>query len=229
MNALAASECSSGCESGWTIYLNNSFLNHNPSPFIGAQDDDDDNGFYDEEDKYIKSKSEEDQEEDWSMVSDASSGPPHFPQHDESYNNFNAQQDINPGCFYSASKAASKRRSKKKKKVKENQHLQDKQLQQQQQHLPSFLDDTASSPLFDFSMNSISVSNQQISIESMVDYSQGFSATYFEVLAFFSLLFIIEDFTLGSKSYVTWFICAVSGKILIARPLWFSATISIRK
>ncbi|OIW11182.1 hypothetical protein TanjilG_15395 [Lupinus angustifolius] len=180
MNALAASECSSGCESGWTIYLNNSFLNHNPSPFIGAQDDDDDNGFYDEEDKYIKSKSEEDQEEDWSMVSDASSGPPHFPQHDESYNNFNAQQDINPGCFYSASKAASKRRSKKKKKVKENQHLQDKQLQQQQQHLPSFLDDTASSPLFDFSMNSISVSNQQISIESMVDYSQGFSATYFE-------------------------------------------------
>ncbi|KAF1873518.1 hypothetical protein Lal_00027556 [Lupinus albus] len=118
---------SSGCESGWTIYLDNSFLNHNPSPFIGAQGDADDNAFYDEEDKYIKSKSEEEEEEDWSMVSDASSGPPHFPQHD-SYYNFNAQQDIiNAGCFHSASKVASKRRIRKKEKVKENQHLQDKQ------------------------------------------------------------------------------------------------------
>ena len=143
MNALA-SECSSGCESGWTLYLEHSFLNQNASrrgtDFVSEEDD----GFYDE-DRDKKAKSVDAGEEDLSMVSDASSGPPHLPE-DESY--FNAQDN---GCFYSASKAAKVAQiSKKRQKVKENRHLED-------QHLPSFLDDTASSPVFDFSMVSLSM------------------------------------------------------------------------
>ncbi|XP_027362390.1 uncharacterized protein LOC113870001 [Abrus precatorius] len=155
MNALA-SECSSGCESGWTLYLEHSFhLNHNASSHRPSQFIEDD-GFYDQE-KDKKAKNEDAEEEDLSMVSDASSGPPHFPD---------AQDNAH---FHSSSKAAKlAKRSKKKQKVRENQHL------------PSFLDDTASSPLFDFSMNNATVTNQQTSTESMLDYSQGFSATYFE-------------------------------------------------
>ncbi|KAF6136877.1 hypothetical protein GIB67_018916 [Kingdonia uniflora] len=52
------SECSSGCESGWTMYLDQSSASPNPS----ERDDD-----------------------DASMVSDASSGPPHFQQQDQDY------------------------------------------------------------------------------------------------------------------------------------------------
>ncbi|XP_061354385.1 protein SOB FIVE-LIKE 5-like [Gastrolobium bilobum] len=165
MNALA-SVCSSGCESGWTLYLEHSFLNQNAS-HKGSQLISEDEGFY-EETKDKNPKNEDDGEEDLSMVSDASSGPPHFPE-DESY--FNAQDN---GCFYSTSKVTKlAKRSKKRQKVKENQHLED-------EHLSSFLDDTASSPVFGFSMNNVTVTKQQSSTESMLDYSQGFSATYFE-------------------------------------------------
>lgn len=131
MNALA-SQCSSGCESGWTLYLEHSFqLNHNASSHTSSQFIGEDNGFCDE-DKDKKAKKEEAEEEDLSMVSDASSGPPHLPD---------AQDN---GSFHSASKAAKLgKRSKKRQKVKENQHL------------PSFLDDTASSPIFDFPMVSL--------------------------------------------------------------------------
>ncbi|KAL5167805.1 hypothetical protein HKD37_11G030123 [Glycine soja] len=149
MNALA-SQCSSGCESGWTLYLEHSFqLNHNASSHTTSQ------LFKDKQTK----KLEEAEEEDLSMVSDASSGPPHLHLPDAQDN----------GSFYSASKAAKLgKKSKKRQKVKENQHL------------PSLLDDTASSPVFDFSMNNVTVTKQQTSAESMLDYSQGFSATYYE-------------------------------------------------
>ncbi|CAJ1924755.1 unnamed protein product [Sphenostylis stenocarpa] len=153
MNALA-SQCSSGCESGWTLYLEHSFqLNHNAPSHTSSQFIGEDNDEY----KDKKAKKEEVEEEDLSMVSDASSGPPHFPD---------AQDN---GSFYSASKAAKLgKRSKKRQKVKEYQQL------------PSFLDDTASSPVFDLSMNNVTVTNQQTSNESMLDYSHGFSATYYE-------------------------------------------------
>ncbi|WVZ09273.1 hypothetical protein V8G54_013803 [Vigna mungo] len=171
MNALASSQCSSGCESGWTLYLEQSLqLNHNAFSHASSQFDAEDNDEY----KDKKAKKEAAEEEDLSMVSDASSGPPHLPD---------AQDN---GSFYSASKAAKLgKRSKKRQKVKEYQHL------------PSFLDDTASSSVFDFSMvslillaascialspclNNVTVTNQQTSTESMLEYSQGFSATYYE-------------------------------------------------
>ncbi|KAJ1397283.1 hypothetical protein SESBI_31876 [Sesbania bispinosa] len=168
MNALA-SECSSGCESGWTLYLEHSFLNQNAShrdtPFISGRT----GGFYEEEEhKDKRAKDENSGEEDLSMVSDASSGPPHFP---DDYACFNEEQN---GCFYPTSKAVKLAKTgKKRQKVKENQHRED-------QHLPSFLHDTASSPLFDFSTNNVTETNRQTSTRSMLDYSQGFSATYFE-------------------------------------------------
>ncbi|KAJ7946177.1 Angiogenin-2 like [Quillaja saponaria] len=156
---LLASECSSGCESGWTLYLEQSFL----KPNVSASHSD--TGFC-EEHKEKRGKYEEEEEEDLSMVSDASSGPPHF--HDD-YDYFNDQN----GCSCSASKISTlEKRGKKKQKVKENQSNED-------QHLPSFLDDTASSPVFNFSMTNFSI-DQQASMESVLDFSQGFSATYFE-------------------------------------------------
>ncbi|RDX78720.1 hypothetical protein CR513_40952, partial [Mucuna pruriens] len=165
------SECSSGCESGWTLYLEHSFLDQNASSHRGGTE-----GFnYEEEHKGKRFKDEDSGEEDLSMVSDASSGPPHH----EAY--FNEQ--VNNGCFYSASKAVKLAKSDTKRlKVQENQHL------------PSFLHDTASSPVFDFStnvfvcyswfltkfQNNVNGANQQTSTGSVLDYSQGFSATYFE-------------------------------------------------
>ena len=61
--------------------------------------------------------------------------------------------------------------------------------------------------------DNVTVTNQQTSTESMLDYSQGFSATYFEViiglflsLFFFNKFFLLEDFTLGLKSYLKSFV-----------------------
>ncbi|KAL4314945.1 hypothetical protein HN51_069181 [Arachis hypogaea] len=142
MNALP-SECSSGCESGWTLYLEEpSFLNASTStPFLP------------QEHHKMKPKTSVPQEEDdLSMLSDASSGPPPPAAH---------QRTI----------------KRQKLAVKEKRH-----------HLPSFLDDddedTASSPLCDFSINNVTTfTNQQTSQDSVLelDYSHGFSATYFEV------------------------------------------------
>lgn len=134
MNAMA-SECSSGCESGWTLYLEHSLLSqdvsHKDASFIGGND-----GFYEDKDKRAREEdTTEEEEEDLSMVSDASSGPPHFPD-DEAYFN-----EVNNGCFYppmSSKSAKLEKTGKEKKKVRENQHL------------TSLLDDTASSPVHDF-------------------------------------------------------------------------------
>ncbi|XP_014513194.2 uncharacterized protein LOC106771703 [Vigna radiata var. radiata] len=150
MNTFGSELGSSGCESGWTLYLEHSFLNQNASSHH----------------KDKRFKDEDSGEEDLSMLSDASSGPPLFPHYDSYF-----KEDVN-ACFYSASKAVKLAKSaKKKQKVKENQHLED-------QHL-TFLHDTATSPVFDFSTDNVARANQQTSVGSVVDYSQGFSATYF--------------------------------------------------
>ncbi|CAJ1977317.1 unnamed protein product [Sphenostylis stenocarpa] len=163
MNTFGSEICSSGCESGWTLYLEHSFFNQNASSHRGGTE-----ACFEVEHMDKRFKDEDSGEEDLSMVSDASSGPPHFP-HYESYLN----EDVS-GCFHPASKAVKPVKSgKKKQKVKENQHLED-------QHLTSVLHDTASSPVFDFSTNNATRDNRQTSVGSVVDYSQGFSATYFE-------------------------------------------------
>ncbi|XP_050212994.1 protein SOB FIVE-LIKE 5-like [Mercurialis annua] len=107
---MSASHCSSsGCESGWTSYLDQSVLSKNQyQGFDGNSNyskvNDDDGGG----------------EEDLSMVSDASSGPPHYCEDGEQW------------CF---DQFASNKKNKNKKKSGRS------QLQF------SFLDDTASSPV----------------------------------------------------------------------------------
>ncbi|PKA59910.1 hypothetical protein AXF42_Ash015968 [Apostasia shenzhenica] len=59
---IADSDCSSGCQSGWTLYLGHQ------SQGIGS------------------GRVEEEDEDDSSMLSDASSGPPHFPEEEEDAN-----------------------------------------------------------------------------------------------------------------------------------------------
>ena len=141
MNVLA-SECS-GCESGWTLYLEQSFLSQHPR-----------NGFCDEfkEKRISYSNEDEEEEEDQSMVSDASSGPPHFNE-DEVYFDEN-----NNGCFYPPSKdVPTLKFGGKKQKIKEKGRCG---VQDQQQQQPSFLDDTASSPFFNISKVIISIFHQ---------------------------------------------------------------------
>ncbi|KAF7143451.1 hypothetical protein RHSIM_Rhsim05G0091500 [Rhododendron simsii] len=120
---LAASECSSGCESGWTLYLDHSFLSPFPSALKG-------NDLV-----YSKGKMGEEEEEDLSMVSDASSGPPILQEDCEYGNSGN-------GCFCRAPVEVKNRG--KRKKSGENRH------RRFEEH-SSLLDDTASSPIFNFS------------------------------------------------------------------------------
>ncbi|XP_021717088.1 uncharacterized protein LOC110684950 isoform X2 [Chenopodium quinoa] len=160
--APSSSECSSGCESGWTLYLEHSSssfstgakCNINKHQKVAAtfhQGKKSASLFYDDDD--------DDEDEDLSMVSDASSGPPHFDHEDDEDEVF---------CYS----------SRKKQSVK----LSTLHQQQQQQYFQAQdfgLDDTASSPLFTSERNN-GGENKVTSLKRMVDYSsQGFSATHF--------------------------------------------------
>lgn len=116
---LSASHCKcsssgSGCESGWTSYLDQSSLSRNRYQCYSLGDG---------------HNQEEEEEDDLSMVSDASSGPPHYCEHDEDC--FDEK-----GSFYSPHLPSelAPAKSKNKKKIKQQQHN-------------SYLDDTASSPV----------------------------------------------------------------------------------
>ncbi|KAM7279071.1 hypothetical protein ACFE04_006205 [Oxalis oulophora] len=133
---ISTSECSSGCESGWTHYLDHS-SNYSKSQWQSFDGND---------------KKEE--EDDLSMVSDASSGPRHYCEEDDhedyscvptssSYYNMNIPEQV-----------TKKINNKKKKNVKN-------------------LEDTASSPVKCFSQKNVSV-------EHNVNYSQGYSATHYK-------------------------------------------------
>ncbi|PIN18367.1 hypothetical protein CDL12_08960 [Handroanthus impetiginosus] len=162
----ANEECSSGCESGWTLYLQHSAISQ-----------------YNQENQYLDARTkgvlaqaktskvqpeeqDEDEDEDLSMVSDASSGPPHL-QEEEEVNDTN-------GYFYHYpidNKLINNSYSMKKNREKPRRKGQD-------QSSATLLDDTASSPFFDFSKKSY---NQLPSLENVLEYSQGYSTTRFEV------------------------------------------------
>lgn len=108
-------ECSSGCESGWTLYLEHSNRNHNFVEYKQQHQE----CYYD----YV-----EEDEEDLSMVSDASSGPPHFIEDDQ-------QQSSKQADVVTTTLACAKSQKRKK----------------DQQQKQSFLDDTASSHVVTFS------------------------------------------------------------------------------
>ncbi|XP_042424068.1 protein SOB FIVE-LIKE 5-like [Zingiber officinale] len=129
-----SSECSSGCQSGWTTY------------FVHSSEDG-------ESFRRVE-------EEDLSMISDASSGPQHF-------NEVNG----NGYCYlYSALLPADG--GKKKRTLVEPQQIQ----------RSSVLDDTASSHLLTNSKNSFTDCNYQMkeSMEEIVDFPYDFSTTQFQ-------------------------------------------------
>lgn len=173
---LANSGCSGGCESGWTLYLDNSFVSpsyYNGNGFVGGGKS---CGFSEEKRIILKdgAEEEEEEEEDLSMVSDASSGPPQYFAEEEDY----VANDSN-SCYYkyNAPVAAFSKNSAKIKKAKENRH---RQVHDHHNQPSSLLDDTASSPVFDISNNNFPMANNHESAENVLDFSQGYSTTHFE-------------------------------------------------
>lgn len=123
---ISDTECGSGCESGWTSYLDqSSYSNSRWQSYSGIVDED-----YVGKGARLEYK-REDEEEDLSMVSDASSGPRHY---------YEDYEEI--GNYFPAPSASDAKGSKSKKKVKENQHH-------------SYLEDTASSPILSFSKKNL--------------------------------------------------------------------------
>ncbi|XP_074379573.1 uncharacterized protein LOC141720826 isoform X2 [Apium graveolens] len=153
MNPSFDRECSTGSESGWTSYFEheNSFLD--PYPNQKSRNN------------YITI--DEDDVEDLSMVSDASSGPPHF-----RYSRYYKNESSNNALYTDATLLKKDSKSSKiNKHPRQNVH---------KQHL-SFLDDTASSPIFEISNNNLALSNDQAFSDNMLDLSlQGHSSNQLE-------------------------------------------------
>ncbi|KAG8368494.1 hypothetical protein BUALT_Bualt15G0051500 [Buddleja alternifolia] len=99
-----------------------------------------------------------------SMVSDASSGPPHLLEEEEIYGG-NRHDTV-----YSDESLCKKKRKNEKRRRKVQEHS-------------SLLDDTASSPFLDLSNKSnFTVTRNQLPyVENVLEYSQGYSTTQFEV------------------------------------------------
>ncbi|XP_017246204.1 protein SOB FIVE-LIKE 5 isoform X1 [Daucus carota subsp. sativus] len=142
---MSTSECSSGCESGWTAYLDQSSNSANDL-------------YYNAERSKSVTLRDGYEDEDLSMISDASSGPRHDYNHQENENN----------CVrnYSGSKQGTIRKHEAKIKGK-GKFSGDS----------SYLDDTASSPVLSFSKTKLARSAHQNSHEQE---TQGFSTTHYK-------------------------------------------------
>ncbi|KAJ8485780.1 hypothetical protein OPV22_018265 [Ensete ventricosum] len=156
-----SSECSSGCQSGWTTYLDHSSC----EPLVYSKG----GVFHGKEEE-----EEEEEEEDLSMVSDASSGPPHFQEEDEHWFYYLHSSTGDNGCLCSslAPTAELAEGGGKKRRV---------EPKQQRKH-SSLLDDTASSPPIRSSKTSFigddDSSHMMPPIASVLEFSCGFSATH---------------------------------------------------
>ncbi|CAH9058051.1 unnamed protein product [Cuscuta europaea] len=147
----------SGCESGWTMYLENSLIPPCTTYSHG-------NEFLH---KSMINKQEE-EEEDLSMISDASSGPPQVFGEEEfglCYDNY----PIDAALLLPAKVDAKSH----KKKPNRREKLKEK--------ASSALDDTASSPIFTSTHNNFSQNNNHSSGENVVvpGFSHGYSTTQF--------------------------------------------------
>ncbi|URE10717.1 hypothetical protein MUK42_22357 [Musa troglodytarum] len=155
-----SSECSSGCQSGWTMYL--------------AQSSDEQSSLRHKDASSFHGQEEEEEEEDLSMISDASSGPPQLHEVDDErghcYRHSTPLWESN-GClhFASAPAAAMGRDGGKKRRA---------EAAQQRDH-SSVLDDTASSQLLISSQHSINDCSNHM--KQSMDFSYGFSTTHFKV------------------------------------------------
>ncbi|KAF4346100.1 hypothetical protein F8388_003346 [Cannabis sativa] len=201
MNISTSKFSGSGCESGWTLYLEESNISEADKLRIDHKEEKENDCGY-----------EEGEEEDLSMVSDASSGPPHYHEddHDHDYNENGSYISFSSSWAYNKSTNKDKKKmmkSKMKEKCTEEEHR-------------SCLDDTASSPvskaisLISFLINKIpciyiyvcifvcvgcagfgykyiytnnfipilqkksTFSRSKALMDNVVDHSQGFSATH---------------------------------------------------
>ncbi|XP_057469046.1 protein SOB FIVE-LIKE 5-like [Actinidia eriantha] len=143
---ISTSECSSGCESGWTMYLDQSSNSIDQLQKSGCR----------YKPAHVEDY-EEDEDEDFSMVSDASSGPPHFQEDEDLF-------DESGYVCSSVSEQPNKRNTKKK--------ITEQRSKQQN----SNFDDTASSPV----KKHIAKPPSGASVEHTISFSQGFSATHFK-------------------------------------------------
>ncbi|XP_051150993.1 protein SOB FIVE-LIKE 5-like [Andrographis paniculata] len=151
---LSGSECSSGCESGWTRYLNHFSNCGDPYNNNNSRS----RGFVDEKGVYIDDDYDDD--EDLSMVSDASSGPPP-PQQFQEYLHHN--QD----CAFENQKM--KNKQEKMSRTKEGLIKCKKR-----QSLSCLDDDTASSPICQLSQGNVAHQDH------LSSFSQVFSSAHVE-------------------------------------------------
>lgn len=153
---VSGSKWSSGCESGWTFYLDESHV------FQG--DDNNCNNVSVHQSYRVNSVSYD--QEDLSMVSDASSGPPQL------------QDDYNEeGECYGLSTNYREKSLKKEKRSSKNARKEKKELSKQYQHHHSNLDDTASSPAISYAKMYDNPSTNQ---SSFMGFSQNLSETHFQ-------------------------------------------------
>ncbi|CAA2968395.1 Hypothetical predicted protein [Olea europaea subsp. europaea] len=142
---ISNSECSSGCESGWTMYFDQ--LSNSTNHYNRASNN------YNYQEKGGAYVYDDQEDENLSMVSDASSGPPQFQDECENY-----------------ASDEQKKNSNQKKKMTEKRGKQ----------RSLYLDDTASSPMFRFSKDNVAYSDIYTSMEHVPGFSQGPSAPDFE-------------------------------------------------
>ncbi|GMH17984.1 hypothetical protein Nepgr_019825 [Nepenthes gracilis] len=150
-------EWGSGCESGWTVYFDETFPPQNQWQKNSS------NRNAHQNHSVNSTHGEEDEEEDLSMVSDASSGPPHFQEYHDYYD---------PSvCYYSSpSELVSKKSDYKGKKGNE----------QRGKSKHSYLDDTASSSAFSCSKRYVTPPDNQASIDHVLGLSQDFSTAQYQ-------------------------------------------------
>ncbi|XP_022870892.1 uncharacterized protein LOC111390125 isoform X2 [Olea europaea var. sylvestris] len=141
------SECSSGCESGWTMYWDQ--LSNSTNYYNRAFDN------YKYQEKGGAYVYDDQEDENLSMISDASSGPPQ-PQIQDYFENHASNEQ---------KKNSNQKKIMKQKKAK-SQSL--------------YLDDTASSPIFHFSKDNVAYSGIHTSIEHGPGFSQGLATADFE-------------------------------------------------
>ncbi|XP_059287316.1 protein SOB FIVE-LIKE 5-like [Lycium barbarum] len=146
---ISGSECTSECESGWTMYFDE--FSYSSDQFNGVK-----GRSVCEIDEY-RGKSTY-VVEDLSMVSDASSGPPHNFHEDKEYN-----YEENGYMFYPSVTENTK--------AKQRRNMNEQSGKEQN----LYLDDTASSPVSDFQKDTTGFYNDTTYMEQVAGYSGTYS------------------------------------------------------
>ncbi|KAH1109786.1 hypothetical protein AAZX31_04G045600 [Glycine max] len=168
---ISSSQYNSAGESGWTHYLDHSSLSESYFQMRGGI-----------EDHGGKGARVEEEEEDLSMISDASSGPQHYHEDDGQHYCVNWYPSTS---HYTKESEKKKNNNKKAKEYGNNQH-------------PSPLDDTASSPVLNCPKKKASFSGNG-AVENALDFPPCFSGTKIKKKSKFQKHFSFFERSLGGK------------------------------